>query len=178
MCRVLQLMNWGFCRLPTLVEPVGFDLFSSSLNCLILVLQLFERVSHTQTHEPQNPGLFVEWQSCSSAKDAVQHQASVGVAEPSAGPWGKTSGGKLGKETGAILAACLRNARAMPARKGLDSPAESKVESWCGPHTKQRAGELRHKSSSGIGLVAIRGEDTRPFSHPLRSKLGGDKLDP
>src|SRR5271157_4261755 len=108
MCRVLQLMNWGFCRLPTLVEPVGFDLFSSSLNCLILVLQLFERVSHTQTHEPQNPGLFVEWQSCCSAKDAVQHQASVGVTEPSAGPWGKTSGGKLGKETGAMLAACLR----------------------------------------------------------------------
>src|SRR5271157_135538 len=168
----------GAASLKTLFRPdeVG-TIFRHSI-ASILVLQLFERVSHTQTHEPQNPGLFVEWQSCCSAKDAVQHQASVGVAEPSAGPWGKTSGGKLGKETGAILAACLRIARAMPARKGLDSPAESKVESWCGPHTKQRAGELRHKSSSGIGLVAIRGEDTRPFSHPLRSKLGGDKLDP
>jgi len=107
------------------------------------VLQLFERVSHTQTHEPQNPGLFVEWQSCCSAKDAVQHQASVGVAEPSAGPWGENLRGQTWKgdrsDAGRLppLTEFEQKVEELGLRPG-EYQASPQLRSWCRMNANSR----------------------------------------
>src|SRR5271157_3765863 len=71
----------GGFALPTFAELVGPDLVSSPSTVLTLGLQLIDKASHAQT-EVSDSNLFEEWQSCCTAKGAVQHQACGLISEP------------------------------------------------------------------------------------------------